>query len=304
MTGLGLRIAGLPFLNHGEGQPCDRHSLFHGLPAGPGRPRARSGGSRVLPAGPDWAANIRLPLLPQSLVPALQEHQLAGRSLHRRALATGWGLLLLPYALARKAPNADREWAWPGVFPQQNRWSDRESGTQGRLFLLSLATQLLERGQDIRTIQELCGYKEVGTTMVYTPELNRGPLGVRSPADILVPGEQLVLGPVNQRYLRRAFGKTCRGTGNLRGWPTGCINGSRKSPAGRPWFSEPSNKELGGSQRQFPAQVSKTFSMLLADPFPMDIWAPRKIGIMPPTCGHEKSRHGGGREDKRLAVRE
>jgi hypothetical protein len=36
MTGPGLRFYGLPFLNYGEGQPFDRRSLFHGLPAGPG----------------------------------------------------------------------------------------------------------------------------------------------------------------------------------------------------------------------------------------------------------------------------
>ena len=38
----------------------------------------------------------------------------------------------MPYALDRKYPNASREWAWQWVFPQQNRWRDRESGTQGR----------------------------------------------------------------------------------------------------------------------------------------------------------------------------
>jgi integrase len=95
------------------------------------------------------------------------------------------GRVLLPYALVRKDPNARRERAWPGVFPQQNRWRDRESGSQCRLFLLSLATQLLERGQDIRTIQELLGHKDVSTTMIYTPVLNRGPLRVRSPAGML-----------------------------------------------------------------------------------------------------------------------
>jgi hypothetical protein len=36
MTGPGLRCEGLPFLNHGKGQPFDRPSLFHGLPARPG----------------------------------------------------------------------------------------------------------------------------------------------------------------------------------------------------------------------------------------------------------------------------
>ena len=74
----------------------------------------------------------RLTVLPQSLVPALQEHLLGVRSLHRSDLAAGWGRVLMPYALSRKYPNASREWAWQWVFPQQNRWRDMESGAQGR----------------------------------------------------------------------------------------------------------------------------------------------------------------------------
>lgn len=46
-------------------------------------------------------------------------------------------------------------------------------------------TYLLERDQDFRTIQEFLVHKDVLTTMIYTHELNRGPSGVRSTAELL-----------------------------------------------------------------------------------------------------------------------
>jgi site-specific recombinase XerD len=49
----------------------------------------------------------------------------------------------------------------------------------------SFATQPLDSGYDIWTVQGLLGHKDVKTTMIYTHVLNGGGKGVKSPVDDL-----------------------------------------------------------------------------------------------------------------------
>ena len=74
----------------------------------------------------------RVVTLADELITPLQRHLQAVLNVHSKDLRDGFGAVFLPYALARKYPNAPKEWGWQYVFPASRRSVDPRSGMTRR----------------------------------------------------------------------------------------------------------------------------------------------------------------------------
>lgn len=162
---------------------------------------------KVLGKGDKWRSTI---LAPQAII-VLQGHLERVKALHHADLEAGFGEVYIPPALARKYTQAARETSWQYLFPSKKRSTDPRSGMERRHHVMesglqkavklaarradidkrvtchtlrhSFATTMLEKGVNIRVLQELMGHADVKTTEMYTHVMDKDISRLTSPLE-------------------------------------------------------------------------------------------------------------------------
>ena len=150
-------------------------------------------------------------VLPESIKNNLLEHLERMRKIYQKDRKNNLPGVQLPHAFEKKSPNAGKEWTWFWVFPSNTLSIDpltkivrrhhiypgvlqrhiKEAGLKAEIpkrinvhtLRHSFATHLLEKGYDIRTIQDLLGHADLKTTMIYTHVMSKNKMGITSPLD-------------------------------------------------------------------------------------------------------------------------
>ncbi len=155
----------------------------------------------------------RVVILPKTVQVDLEFRLENVKKIYDEDLLQGCGNVYIPDALARKYPNACKEFRWQYFFPAKKLSMDPRANVQRRHHVLesglqkavktavdragitkratchtlrhSFATHMLENGVNIRIVQDLMGHADVKTTEIYTHVMEKDISVIASPLDLL-----------------------------------------------------------------------------------------------------------------------